>query len=242
MQHADLAADQLPQINVELDVLTSLADLDHLNILEIGCGSARLARQLLVRYPACRVTGIEVDAVQHEKNLSHPQTGLQFLQASAAQLPFDADSFDMAMMLKSLHHVPLNSMDRALNEVARVLRPGGLFYVSEPIYAGALNHIVRLYNDEGVVREAAQAAINRALTHTHIWEQVAEQRFSQAVHFADFAAFETRMLYPSFADHHIDATLLDQIRHAFMPHCGADGAHFVRPMHVRLLRLKGPPR
>ena len=50
-----------------------------------------------------------------------------------------------------------------LAEVARVVKPGGWFYVSEPIYGGALNQIVRLYNDEGTVRAAAQAALDRAL-------------------------------------------------------------------------------
>ncbi len=75
-----------------------------------------------------------------------------------------AGEFDLALMHKSLHHVPLTAMDQALAEVARVLRPGGYLYVSEPVYAGPLNEIVRLYNDEGVVRAAAQAALDRALS------------------------------------------------------------------------------
>jgi hypothetical protein len=29
------------------------------------------------------------------------------------------------------------------------------------------------------------------------------------------------------------------VRAAFEPHCGPDGAHFQRPMHVRLLRRLG---
>lgn len=55
-------------------------------------------------------------------------------------------------MLKSLHHVPMPEMSQSLNEISRVLRPGGHLYVSEPVYAGALNDILRLYNDEGVLR------------------------------------------------------------------------------------------
>lgn len=48
-------------------------------------------------------------------------------------------------------------MDQALAEVARVLRPGGYLYVSEPVYAGPLNEIVCLYNDEGVVARSGAA-------------------------------------------------------------------------------------
>ncbi len=57
-------------------------------------------------------------------------------------------------MLKSLHHVPVESMAQALVDAARVLRPGGHLYVSEPVYAGPLNEVVRLFNDEGKVRAA----------------------------------------------------------------------------------------
>ena len=37
----------------------------------------------------------------------------------------------------------------------------------------------------------------------------------------------------------ITPALAERVRAAFWPHLTADGAHFVRPMHVRLLRRKG---
>lgn len=231
--------DQLPVCNDELSLLAELVPLQAQNTIELGCGSARLARALLERWPLCHVTGLEVDAVQHAKNLAHPQAGLSFVAAGAQSVPFADASFDLALMLKSLHHVPLDSMDRALAEVARVLRPGGHLYVSEPIYGGALNALVKLYNDEGVVRPAAQAALDRALQAGVHWEAAGERRFAQTVHFASFDDFAQRMMYPSFADHRIDDGLLLQARAAYAPHQGADGAAFVRPLHVRVLRRKG---
>lgn len=230
--------DQLAIRDDELDVLGDLVPLQAQSIIELGCGNARLARSLLQRWPLCRVTGLEVDAAQHAKNLASPQPGLSFMAAGAEAVPFPDASFDGAMMLKSLHHVPLPAMDRALVEVARVLRPGAFFYVSEPIYGGALNELVRIYNDEGVVRPAAQAALDHALAQGRHWETVAERRFAQSVHFASFEDFAQRMLYPSFADHGITDQLLARVRIAFQLHCKPDGAGFVRPMHVRLLRRK----
>lgn len=222
----------------ELIVLNRLVPLAAQDIIELGCGAARLARELLVRYPATRVTGLEVDAIQHARNLAAPAERLRFIAAGAQAIPLPDAQFDLALMLKSLHHVPQSIMDQALAEVHRVLRPGGHLYVSEPVFAGALNEITRLFNDEQAVRAAAQAALDRALA-TGAWAQVAERRFDMPAHFADFAAFERRMLDVTFAERHLDGELRERVRARFEPHMGPGGAHFQRPMHVRLLRKSG---
>lgn len=231
------ATDSLPLITEELDLLAELVPLAGQDVIELGCGAARLARALLARHPQSRVTGLEVDERQHAKNLASPQPGLQFIAAGAQALPLADASFDLALMLKSLHHVPLALQAQALSEVARVLRPGGHLYVSEPVFAGPFNELVRLFNDEGVVRAAAQAALDEAL-RSGPWEAAAERRFEVPQHFADFSEFELRMMRPTFADHRIDEAKLTQVRAAFEPHCGPQGAAFRQPMHVRLLRRR----
>jgi SAM-dependent methyltransferase len=222
-------------VDDELTVLSSLLPLGGQHIVELGCGNANLARALLARHPDSQVTGLEVDERQHAKNLAAPLGGLSFVAAGAQAIPFPDASFDLALMLKSLHHVPLSLLGQALGEVARVLRVGGHLYVSEPVYAGALNAVIRLFNDEGVVRAAAQAALDKALL-TGAWAQVAERRFEMPVRFGDFGEFEQRMMRPTYADHRIDEAKLAEVRAAFQPHCGVDGARFTRPMHVRVLR------
>ena len=222
----------------ELIVLNRLVPLAAQDIIELGCGAARLARDLLARYPATRVTGLVVDAIQHARNLAAPAERLRFIAAGAQAIPLPDAQFDLALMLKSLHHVPQSIMDQALAEVHRVLRPGGHLYVSEPVFAGALNEITRLFNDEQAVRAAAQAALDRALA-TGAWAQVAERRFDMPAHFADFAAFERRMLDVTFAERHLDSELRERVRARFESHVGIGGAHFERPMHVRLLRKPG---
>lgn len=149
-------------VDDELDVLAALVPVAGRDIVELGCGAAKLARALLERHPDTRVTGLEVDERQHAKNLATPQPGLQFVAAGAQSIPVADASFDAALMLKSLHHVPMPLLASALTEVARVLRPRGHLYVSEPVYDGPLNDVVRLFNDEGVVRAAAQAAVDAA--------------------------------------------------------------------------------
>jgi ubiquinone/menaquinone biosynthesis C-methylase UbiE len=228
----------LPLIDDELDVLADLVPLAGQRIIELGCGAANLSRALLARHPDSRVTGLEVDERQHAKNLAAPQAGLEFVAAGAQAIPCADASLDLALMLKSLHHIPLPLHSKALGEVARVLRPGGHLYVSEPVYGGPFNEVIRVFNDEGVVRAAAQAALDEAL-RTGAWTQVAERHFELPVHFRDFADFEQRMMWPTFADHRIDQDKLAAARAAFEPQVGPDGARFTRPMHVRLLRRLG---
>ena len=233
MEHADNAHRTL--IPDELDLLASLVPLAGQRIVELGCGAAQLARALVQRHPDSQVLALEVDARQHAKNLAAPQAGIRFIAAGAQAVPAPDASADLVLMLKSLHHVPQPLMATALAEAARLLRAGGHLYVSEPVYAGPFNELVRLFNDEGMVRAAAQAAVDTALRGGP-WEQVAERHFDMPAHFADFAVFEQRLMRPTFADHAIDDAKLAQVRAAFAPHCGPDGAHFLRPMHVRLLR------
>lgn len=229
-------APDITNINDDLSLLEALVPLQAQHIIELGCGNARLARDLLQRHPDSQVTGLEVDERQHAKNLAAPPVPhLRFVAAGAQQIPFPDASFDLAVMLKSLHHVPLPLLTQSLAEIARVLRPLGHLYVSEPVYDGALNEVIRLFNDEGVVRAAAQAALDAALLGG-AWRQVSEHRFVVPVQFKDFDEFELRMMRPTYADHRIDAAKIAAVRAAFAPHCKADGARFTRPMHVRLLQ------
>ncbi|MFO1426615.1 MAG: class I SAM-dependent methyltransferase [Steroidobacteraceae bacterium] len=229
-----------PLVTDELEVLGALVPLRAQHIIELGCGAARLARTLLEREPATRLTGLEVDPVQHARNLAEPHPRLQFVAAGAEAIPFPDASFDGALMLKSLHHVPLEAMAAALREVARVLRPGGWLYVSEPVYAGAFNEIVRLYNDERIARAAAQQALDEAL-RTGPWDDGGERRFGAPSKFRDFAEFEARIVRASFARHVPDEALLARVRSAFEQQLGPDGARFVQPMLVRVLRRRAAP-
>ena len=229
MQTASLVPD-------ELDVLAALVELADARILEAGCGAAQLARELLGRYPGAHVTGIDPDERQLAKNRARPQERLEFLHGGADALPFADASFDGALMLKSLHHVPVDAMDRALGELARALKPRGWLYVSEPVFAGEFNELVRLFNDEELVRNEAQRALDRAVA-SGAWTQDAERRFEMPVEFASFAQFEQRMLHPTFAERHVDEATLREVRRRYAQHGGGQGpVRFTRPMHVRLLR------
>ena len=86
-------------------------------------------------------------------------------------------------------------LDRALAEIRRVLKPGGWLYVSEPVYAGEFNEIVKLFHDEGEVRAAAQAAVRRA-AQSKVLELAMEKEFMAPLAFRDFADFGAKFTRP----------------------------------------------
>ena len=226
------------QLANELILLNELVPLQAQRIVELGCGNARLSRDLVQQFPQCHVTALEVDRIQHVANMAHPAERLEFVEAGAQAIPAPDASFDLAIMLKSLHHVPLAVMDQALSEIERVLKPGACWYVSEPVYAGALNEVVRLFNDEGTVRAAAQALVDKAAANGH-WDRVSDVYFDVPVSYRDFADFERRMVDVTYADRRFDEATRARVQAIFEPHMTAEGAFFVRPMHVTLLRRGG---
>ena len=88
--------------------------------LEVGCGEGRVTRDLGQR--GHKVTA--VDAVQDLLKLAREaDQDSAYLRCDAANLPFAAESFDLAVFYNSL--MDIDDMDGALREAARVLRPGG---------------------------------------------------------------------------------------------------------------------
>lgn len=85
-------------------------------VLEIGCG--RGAFQDIVD----RWVGIDL-ASAVSQFIRKP-----FLAGGATALPFRGETFDAVWSIATLEHVP--NLDRALNEIARVLRPGGVAYLA----------------------------------------------------------------------------------------------------------------
>ncbi len=160
MQNEDLAKSAQPQAfdfsQVDEDehliprpygTLQSL-NLDHLhryafaksfcynaNVLDaaMGCGYASLILN-------CKhYTGIDIDPNmvafpnQHYKPLVSNAT---YLQGSVVDLPIESGSIDTYISFETIEHIQPDELDRYLKEAKRVLRPGGTFLCSSPIYRG----------------------------------------------------------------------------------------------------------
>lgn len=220
----------------ELAYLDALVGIGGKRVLDIGCGEGEFARRLLKEAGAGTVVGIEVEPAKRVIALqAEPLPGLRFEQGVAESIPLADASVDAALMMKSLHHVPIAAMDAAFAEIHRVLAGSGLLYISEPVYAGELNEVMRLFHDEGVVRAAACEAIGRA-RDSGDWELLREEVIDMAMQFRDFDDFHHRMV--ERAGMSIPAGALAAVRERFERSMGAEGARFVRQLRVDLMRSR----
>jgi len=123
-------------------------------VLDVACGagygSALLARR------AAKVTGADISpaAIEHARSRYVDIANLVFRQADCAALPFADASFDVVVSFETLEHIA--AQEAFLDEVERVLRPGGFVVLSCPNKIeytdkrGAVNefHVRELYRDE----------------------------------------------------------------------------------------------
>lgn len=225
-----------PVVKDEVELLSALASLDGARVLELGCGKAEFSRRLVRDTAVASVTALEVDEIQHRKNLEGPQVErLTFGYGPAEAIPAEDASFDGVVMMKSLHHVPMEHLDAALREVRRVLKPGGWAYISEPVYAGDFNDIIKLFNDEGVVRAAAYAALRRAC-EAGVLREEAEHAFEMPARYASYDEFVKKHVEKTFAEVDYPPQVAAEVRRKLEAHMGPDGARFMRPMRVNFLR------
>jgi ubiquinone/menaquinone biosynthesis C-methylase UbiE len=89
------------------------------DVLEVGCGTGLLLERFASF--ARRAEGVDLSPGMLERARAR---GLAVREASATALPHDDASFDVACSFKVLAHVP--DIERALAEMARVTRPGGV--------------------------------------------------------------------------------------------------------------------
>ena len=220
----------------EAEIYNRLLSLDNKHILELGCGSAEITRTIASSGADRKITALEVDEIAHEKNLQITDLpNVTFGLAGAQDIPLEEEAVDVVFMFKSLHHVPLDLMELSLREISRVLKPGGLAYISEPVFAGDFNEILRLFHDEQKVREAAFSTVKKAVDEG-LFDLVEQTFFNSPMKFESFADFENKVLKATHTRHKLDDEVYSLVKQRFERHLGDDGAQFLMPIRVDLLQ------
>ena len=118
-----------------LEDLLSPAEIEGLRVVDVGCGMGDRT-VVAARCGASLAVGIDSDPEKlrwARRLLRHTGTvGTRFVQGSADALPLRDGSFDLVLLLDVVEH--LEDPLRALEELARILRPGGRVLVTFPPY------------------------------------------------------------------------------------------------------------
>jgi ubiquinone/menaquinone biosynthesis C-methylase UbiE len=101
---------------------------------DLGSGPGHLVISLARAAPDLRVTGIDLSDEMLQQGGEYARTScledrIDFKKGDAAQIPLPDDSLDLVVSTLSLHH--WSDPVGALDEIARVLRPGGAFLVCD---------------------------------------------------------------------------------------------------------------
>src|SRR5206468_9714502 len=123
-------------------------------VLDVACGEG-YGSALLARH-ALQVTGVDISAaaVAHARSTYATTTHLGFIEASCTELPLADASVDVVVSFETLEHI--SAQERFLDEVNRVLAPGGVLLLSSPDkreysdrrgYANPF-HVKELYREE----------------------------------------------------------------------------------------------
>ena len=119
------------------------------DVLDLGCAGGFMAEALAER--GARVTGIDpaADAIAAARDHAAGRHDIRYDVGVGEALPYVDGSYDAVVCVDVLEHV--ESLPKVLSEVARVLRPGGMF-LFDTINRNLLARLVTITFAEDVLR------------------------------------------------------------------------------------------
>lgn len=120
-----LGANKMTKVNELLSTISGG------KILDVGCGVGWFIQRLkenLKDYE--EIIGIDVrDDVLEKARIKHTDQNIEFLNMDATEMTYADNYFDIVSISNTLHHLPEPAL--ILEEMNRVLKPGGLFIIGE---------------------------------------------------------------------------------------------------------------
>ncbi len=115
-------------------LVESLRGRSRPRILDVGCGTGRFLKQLAAAFPDARLYGVDLSPYYLRR--AHAVVGedaaeLSLLAENAESLPFPDGYFDAVSCVFLFHELPKRARRKVMNEMARVVRPGGTVVVCD---------------------------------------------------------------------------------------------------------------
>ena len=206
---------KIPKRNMnELSVMNEMLDFTNAKILEIGCGNARRAEEIVSKKNINSFKAVEIDQVVHQLNLSKKIDKLSFDSYSCEDIHEINNSFDIVFLLKSFHHVHPEKMNKGLQEINRVLKNDGFLYISEPIFHGNYNNVIKLFHNEKKVRKLAFEAIKLSIER-NIFKSVKQYFYNSVLTLNSFEEFENNIIKSTHTSHNLSQKLYKEVREKF---------------------------
>ena len=110
-----------------------------LRVLDVACGTGRTLLGLRAAFPEVSLYGTDLSPAYLRKASQTlgelPGELPQLLQANAEQLPYIDEHFHAVTCVFAFHELPAPARQNVIDEIARVLQPGGTFVICDSIQA-----------------------------------------------------------------------------------------------------------
>ena len=110
------------------DVADRLRSTSYEKLLDVGCGTGYLFELFLAQWEA-EYHGLDLSPEMLKMAKAKFSGRVTLVEGSADRLPYADHSFDVVTCIQSFHHYP--DPDKAMQEAFRVLKPGGLYILSD---------------------------------------------------------------------------------------------------------------
>ncbi len=102
-----------------------------LRVLDLGCGDGVMEQYLLQYFPGWKVEAIDVSAESIAMARKQELPNARFAVYDGLHIPFETGSFDLVLLAGVLHHVSFDLHASLLQDIGRVLKPGGRLIIYE---------------------------------------------------------------------------------------------------------------
>ena len=148
------------------DIAEQIRAYSYESLLDVGCGTGFLIDNLTKQKPA-RYCGVDLSDEMIRMAEKKEIEGAEFVVSSADKLPYPDGSFDIVTCSQSFHHYPYP--EEAMREAKRVLKPGGLYLLSDTGIGGVGawidNHIIFKLMSSGDCRTTNRKGIEKLMAN-----------------------------------------------------------------------------
>ena len=157
-----------------------------ISILDIGCGTGTMLSMVIDECKDVKAYGIDFSEKMMEKASALLGSKVQLTVGDSDSLPWPGGSFDLVVCNSAFHHFP--EPVKALNEIRRVLIPGGRIIIADPWWPNPLRFFLNLLiatplnylGDVRVYSEAEMRALLEGCGYTSISWEIVDKKYSIA--------------------------------------------------------------